>query len=218
MNISDIDPNFKQLACQDEGIRYYSCMEDPIEINGMYAPRETGNFLRMPEEYQYDTLYRGADKNYYVHRNGNLYLLKEDDHTECVLNGMDSGMPNKALGQQNLAILDENTFFSQEAAELYLYRVSLAEETEERQEIELVVMDLGVSREWMEASVSQFNNQSPDYYVSLEYRNYIDETGTNLDAMMDASLQDLPSIVVLQLVFIEGSSVRYNESSDAAGG
>ncbi|MBE6561888.1 MAG: hypothetical protein E7662_12270 [Ruminococcaceae bacterium] len=51
MNISDIDPNFKQLACQDEGIRYYSCMEDPIEINGMYAPRETGKFLRMPEEY-----------------------------------------------------------------------------------------------------------------------------------------------------------------------
>ena len=168
-----------------------------------YKEQSTETPLRMPEEYQYDTLYRGADKNYYVHRNGNLYLLKEDDHTECVLNGMDSGMPNKALGQQNLAILDENTFFSQEAAELYLYRVSLAEETEERQRIELVVMDLGASREWLEASVSQFNNQSPDYYVSLEYRNYIDETGTNLDAMMDASLQDLllyhkhPDILIL---------------------
>ena len=168
-----------------------------------YKEQSTETPLRMPEEYQYDTLYRGADKNYYVRSNGNLYLLKEDDHMECVLNGMDSGMPNKALGQQNLAILDEYTFFSQEAAELYLYRVSLAEETEERQEIELVAMDLGASREWLEASVSQFNNQSPDYYVSLEYRNYIDEAETNLDAMMDASLQDLllyhkhPDILIL---------------------
>ena len=168
-----------------------------------YKEQSTETPLRMPDEYLYETLYRGADKNYYVRSNGNLYLLKEDDHMECVLNGMDSTMPNKALGQQNLAILDENTFFSQEMDELYLYRVSLAEETEERQEIELVVMDLGASREWLEASVSQFNNQSPDYYVSLEYRNYIDETGTNLDAMMDASLQDLllyhkhPDILIL---------------------
>lgn len=53
MNISDIDPNFRQLACQDEGIRYYSCLEDPIEINGMFAPRESGEFLRMPREYMH---------------------------------------------------------------------------------------------------------------------------------------------------------------------
>lgn len=168
-----------------------------------YKEQSTETPLRMPEKYQYDTLYRGADKNYYVRSKGNLYLLKEDDHMECVLNGMDSTMPNKALGQQNLAILDEYTFFSQEMDELYLYRVSLVEETEERQEIELVVMDLGASREWLEASVSQFNNQNTDYYVSLEYRNYIDETGTNLDVMMDASLQDLllyhkhPDILIL---------------------
>lgn len=213
------------FACSDSAVQVFSIPE-PVYPLAQYVYSGSGKFtrlfsnshkmtydfykeqstetpLRMPDEYLYETLYRGADKNYYVRSNGNLYLLKEDDHMECVLNGMDSTMPNKALGQQNLAILDEYTFFSQEMNELYLYRVSLAEETEERQEIELVVMDLGASREWLEASVSQFNNQSPDYYVSLEYRNYIDETGTNLDAMMDASLQDLllyhkhPDILIL---------------------
>ncbi len=159
--------------------------------------------LRMPEKYQYETLYRGDDKNYYIRSNGNLYLMKDDGQFTCILNGMDCGMPNKNNDVQKLAILDDHTVFSQELTELYLYCMSPVEETEERQEIELIVMDLGNTREWLEATVLQFNNQNTDYYVSLEYKNYIDGTETNLEKLLDAALQDLllyhkhPDILIL---------------------
>ena len=50
-DIRQIDPNFRTEVITQTDIRYYSCLEQPVEINGLYRPQETEKFLRMPEEY-----------------------------------------------------------------------------------------------------------------------------------------------------------------------
>ena len=50
-DIRQIDPNFRSEAITVSDIRYYNCLERPIEINGLYSPQKTEKFLRMPEEY-----------------------------------------------------------------------------------------------------------------------------------------------------------------------
>ena len=51
MNICDIDPNFKALEDPAYDICYYSYTDQPIEINGLYNPRETRRMVRMPEKF-----------------------------------------------------------------------------------------------------------------------------------------------------------------------
>lgn len=51
LSIKDIDDNFAKLHFEKTDVCYYDCFSDPIEINGLYRPRELKKFVRLPEDF-----------------------------------------------------------------------------------------------------------------------------------------------------------------------
>jgi len=52
IKIEDIDSNFKIETLSFDDAVYFNCMDEPVEINGLYRPKELGYFTRMPKEYE----------------------------------------------------------------------------------------------------------------------------------------------------------------------
>ena len=51
MKIGEIDRNLAVETRLDiKGLRYRNALEEPFDIYGLYQPRETGVYRRMPEE------------------------------------------------------------------------------------------------------------------------------------------------------------------------
>ncbi len=51
MKIGEIDRNLAvQSKLEISGLKYRSALEEPFEIYGLYRPKETGQYRRMPAE------------------------------------------------------------------------------------------------------------------------------------------------------------------------
>lgn len=51
-DIAQIDENFRIADIQAEDLRYYSVLEEPFSIHGLYRPRELQRFTRMPDSFR----------------------------------------------------------------------------------------------------------------------------------------------------------------------
>ncbi len=72
MDIAKIDKNFEIKTDIDEpDIKWYSVMEEPFEIYGLYRPKEDGLFRRMPKEVA-ESVSKGVAHNYLFTAGGRI--------------------------------------------------------------------------------------------------------------------------------------------------
>lgn len=51
-DIRQIDENFRSQEICVSDLRFYNCLEQPFEINGLYQPRQLQKYTRMPDAYR----------------------------------------------------------------------------------------------------------------------------------------------------------------------
>lgn len=51
MDITQIDKNFSPTSTMPENVKLYNVMDAPFELEGLYKPKETGKYIRLPEEF-----------------------------------------------------------------------------------------------------------------------------------------------------------------------
>jgi len=50
--LEHIDKNFKKAAIKADDIVFYDCLSEPFAVEGMYNPKRTGHFMRLPEYFE----------------------------------------------------------------------------------------------------------------------------------------------------------------------
>ena len=51
-SLEQIDINFKKTEIKADDIVFYDCLSEPFAVEGLYNPKETGRFIRLPEYFE----------------------------------------------------------------------------------------------------------------------------------------------------------------------
>ena len=77
-DITKIDPNFRADAIPYDDIVWHNAMEDPFSIHGLYEPRKTGRYTRLPLEFEHDERVNAGVRTLMFHTAGGRIRFKTD--------------------------------------------------------------------------------------------------------------------------------------------
>ena len=91
--IEEIDKNLAAAAAGEADAVYYDCMSDPFVINGLFEPRTSGKFIRLPEKFLTDdTLNDGVKYLMYNTAGGRIRFATDSPYVAVRVSLTDPGI------------------------------------------------------------------------------------------------------------------------------
>ncbi len=129
--------------------------------------------LQLPQGYPTDNIYRGKDGNDYIENHSGIFLQRGNEPPELVMNYLESGLKSSHQSSPLFQVYDRHTFANLEVGAggpVVLYRSEYVPDEDHRQVIEVQFLFPIKNNEWLEESITRFNQQNSDYRVELTCR------------------------------------------------